>query len=120
MNNSSDKEILLAVYEGQRAESLQHRQSLFNAYSLSLAGLMALAAGVLATPKPTLGLKIIVGMMVLAVCLSMFKLIAMKHRVFLLSHSLKRPIAASYPKKPRNQILRHPASSRRSPGNNAF
>lgn len=70
-----DQEVLLAVYEGQRAESLQHRQSLFNAYSLSLAGLMAIAAGVLAVSDLMVGLRVVIAAVVVVVCVSMFLLI---------------------------------------------
>lgn len=37
--------ILLAVYEGQRNESLQHRQSIVNVWGVAMAGLIALGAG---------------------------------------------------------------------------
>lgn len=76
MNEPPDnKDLLLAVYEGQRSESLQHRQSLFNAFSLSLAGLLAMAAGVLAAPKLDTGLRWLVAGVVVIVCASMFMLI---------------------------------------------
>ncbi|MGA2300223.1 MAG: hypothetical protein ABSG77_05965 [Candidatus Acidiferrum sp.] len=43
-----NQELLLAVYDGQRAEAAQHRQSIFNAFTFSMAGLLAIAAGVVA------------------------------------------------------------------------
>jgi hypothetical protein len=43
-----DREVLLAVYEGQRAESLQHRQSMLNSYGFAFAGLVAIGAGAVA------------------------------------------------------------------------
>src|SRR5206468_5100631 len=60
---------------GQRAESLQHRQSLFNAYSLSLAGLMAIAAGVLAVSDLDAGMRWVVAILVVVVCVTMLLLI---------------------------------------------
>jgi hypothetical protein len=47
-NDQQPQEILLSVYEAQRQESLQHRQTIFNTFSLSMVGLMAILAGVIA------------------------------------------------------------------------
>jgi uncharacterized membrane protein YhhN len=69
------KSLLISVYNGQRSESLQHRQSLLNAYSLSLAGLMAIAGGILVAPKVTAASRWIIVAVVVIVCVSMFMLI---------------------------------------------
>jgi len=67
---SPNQELLLAVYEGQRAESLQHRQTIFNSFSLSMAGLLAIAAGIVAPGHLPVELKCIIGSVVLIVLAS--------------------------------------------------
>jgi len=67
---SPHQELLLAVYEGQRAESLQHRQTIFNSFSLSMAGLLAIAAGVVAPGHLSCELKVIIAVVVLFVVIS--------------------------------------------------
>ncbi len=62
------QEILLHIHQIQHDQSLSHRQSIFNAFSLALAGLMALMAGALAPGKMSLGLKIPVSTAVVAAC----------------------------------------------------
>jgi hypothetical protein len=73
--NSENIDVLIAVYEGQRSESLQHRQSMLNAFSLSLTGLLALAAGVLAAPNLDIKLRCLLAFVVFVVCVTMTRLI---------------------------------------------
>jgi len=67
-----NQDTLLAVYEGQRAESLQHRQSIFNAFSVSLAGLLAIAVGVAAQDHLEPPLKWTIAIAVFIVWVSIF------------------------------------------------
>jgi hypothetical protein len=66
--SSIPSETLLAVYEGQRTESLQHRQSILNSYGFAMAGLTALGAGAVALGKIALPVKIVLTLAVLAIC----------------------------------------------------
>jgi len=67
---SPNQELLLAVYEGQRTESQQHRQTIFNSFSLSMAGLLAIAAGVVAPGHLLVELKWIIAAVVFIVLAS--------------------------------------------------
>lgn len=64
-NDNESKEILLAVYESQRQESLTHRQSIFNTFQFSLLGLMAILAGIVAPGKLSCNLKIAITVSIL-------------------------------------------------------
>lgn len=46
--SEQQREILLFVHQSQHEESLQHRRSILNAFSLSMTGLMAIMAGAIA------------------------------------------------------------------------
>ncbi len=62
------REVLLFVHQSQHEESMQHRQSIFNAFSLSMAGLMAIVAGAIAPGYMASNLKWGVGVAVAVVC----------------------------------------------------
>jgi hypothetical protein len=66
-----NQEVLLAVYQGQRAEAAQHRQSIFNAFAFSIAGLLAIAAGVVAPGHLGAQLKWMIAIVTLIVWVSM-------------------------------------------------
>ena len=53
--------VLLQVYQGQRDESLAKRQTIFNIFSLAMAGLITLVAGILAIGRMDIGSKVVVG-----------------------------------------------------------
>lgn len=62
-------QILLHVEETQHEQSLAHRQSIFNAFSLGTAGLAALLAGAIAPGQMSQGLKYPVISAVIVTCL---------------------------------------------------
>jgi hypothetical protein len=63
-------EVLVAVYEGQRTESLQHRMSILNSYGFAMAGLIALGAGAMAPGRVSLPIKVLLTFAILLICAS--------------------------------------------------
>ena len=63
MSKLSDEkhDVLLAVHHAQRLESLQHRQCIFNTFSLTLAGFMILLAAVISVGGVSYELKYLIG-----------------------------------------------------------
>jgi len=59
------QEWLLAAYQGQRAEAAQHRQNIFNAFTFSMAVLLAIAAGVVAPGHLAAQLKCMIALVTL-------------------------------------------------------
>jgi len=55
--SEQQREILLFVHQSQHEESLQHRRSILNAFSLSVTGLMAIMAGAIAIGHMSVNLK---------------------------------------------------------------
>jgi hypothetical protein len=60
-NFDERREILLFVHQSQHEESLEHRQSILSAFSLSMAGLLAIMAGAITTNSLSVPAKVGIG-----------------------------------------------------------
>ena len=65
-------EVLSAIYEGQRAESLQHRQSIVNSYGFAFAALVALGAGTVAPGALPLSVKFLLTLAIVSICILLY------------------------------------------------
>lgn len=74
-DNQQLQKILLSVYEAQRQESLQHRQTIFSTFSLSMVGLMAVLAGVIAPGHMPSTLKWPVAIAIVVISISTIRFI---------------------------------------------
>lgn len=68
-NKQGDIDILLSVVQGQRQESIQHRQTILNLFSLSIAGLMVILGGVISANKLSCELIWIIGIGIGTICI---------------------------------------------------
>jgi FtsH-binding integral membrane protein len=80
MKEPAKLDVLLAVYQSQRQEALQHRQNMFNAFSLTVAGFMVILAGVVSTSSLSCVLRWVVGLAVVVICLVVILFIRQQRR----------------------------------------
>jgi hypothetical protein len=73
--NQEQQEVLLSIHQSQHEESMGHRQSIFRAFSLSMAGLMAVLAGAVAPGYMAPDLKWGVGVAVVVACVFIIRFI---------------------------------------------
>ncbi|SDO94896.1 hypothetical protein [Desulforhopalus singaporensis] len=69
LKQQEKNEILISVYSGQRQESLQHRQSIYNSFSLAIAGLLVILGGLLAGGPINTYIRVVSGIGILAFCI---------------------------------------------------
>jgi hypothetical protein len=62
------REILIFVHQSQRDESLEHRKSIHTAFSLTMAGLAAILAGVISAGQIGSYQKVGVGIAIMSLC----------------------------------------------------
>jgi hypothetical protein len=67
-SESQKQEMLRFVHQSLHETSLQHRQSIFNIFSLSIAGLMVVLGGVISINKMSYNLKCVIGVEVTIAC----------------------------------------------------
>lgn len=91
-----DVEILLAVYQGMRSESLQHRLSISTSYGLAIAGLLAIGAGALTQEGLPLDLKVALTAVLMSVCIPIFVYIRQQRKESDKSMQVMRKIEEHY------------------------
>ena len=78
--DKQDLDVLLHVHDAWRQESMGHRQSIFNTFSLSMVGFLAVLAGVLAPGALPGTLKVLVSIAVVVAALFMTAFIIHQRR----------------------------------------